>query len=61
MLFNFGLEYTVRKVEANQEGLEVNITHQILVCGDGVNVLGGSTHTVQKNTEASRRNIRRLV
>jgi hypothetical protein len=40
-------------VQANQEGLEVNITHQILVDDDGDNVFGGIIHTVQKNTEDS--------
>jgi preprotein translocase subunit YajC len=32
--------------------LKLNSTHQHLVCGDDVNILGGSVRTVKKNTEA---------
>jgi len=35
----------------NQDGLKLNGTHQLLVYADGVNILGGSIHTV-KNAEA---------
>jgi hypothetical protein len=51
MLFNFVLEYAIRKVQANQEGLKLNHTHQLLVYADD-NVLGGNTHTIKKITEA---------
>jgi len=33
--------------------LKLNSTHQLLVYDDDVNILGGSVHTIQKNTEAS--------
>jgi hypothetical protein len=39
------------EVSVNQEGLKLNITHQILLYADDVNILGGSVHTLRKNTE----------
>ena len=45
-LFNFALQYSIRRIPVNQDGLKLNCMHQLLVYGDGVNILGGSTHTI---------------
>jgi len=45
LLFNFALDYTIRRVQVNQGGLKLN---QLLVYADDVNILGGSVHTIRK-------------
>jgi len=52
MLFNFALEYVIRKVQVNQDGLKLNGTHQLLAYIDDVNILGESIHTLYEKAEA---------
>jgi hypothetical protein len=52
MLFNFALEYAIRRVQVNQDGFKLSGTHQLLAYADDVNILGGSIHTLKENAEA---------
>jgi hypothetical protein len=52
LFFNLALEYAIKRVQVNQDGLKLNGMHQLLAYADGVNILGGSVHTVKENAEA---------
>jgi hypothetical protein len=52
LLFNNALEYTIRKIQENQEGLERNGTHQLLVYADDDNLIGKKIQTKKKNKKA---------
>jgi len=49
-LFNFALEYAIRRVKVNQDGMKLNGTHQLLRYADD-NMLGGIVHTIKENAE----------
>jgi len=52
LLFNFDLEYAIRRVQVNQDGFKLNGTHQLLAYADDINILGGSIHILKENAVA---------
>ena len=52
LLFNLPLVDAINRVQIIQGGLKLNGTHQFLVHADDSNILGGSVHTIKKNTDA---------
>jgi hypothetical protein len=44
----FALEYAIRRVQVNREGLKLNGTPQLLDYADDVKILGGSVHAVKR-------------
>ena len=52
LLFNFVLQYAIKRVLVNQDGLKLNVTYRLLVYADYVNILGESIHIIKKNTHA---------
>jgi hypothetical protein len=51
LLFNFSLEYAIRKSQENHLGLKLNGTHQLLAYADDSNLLGDNIDIINKNTE----------
>jgi hypothetical protein len=50
LVFNFALEYAFRRVQADEESMQLNGTHRRLIYVDDVNILGGSIRSIKKNT-----------
>jgi hypothetical protein len=50
-LFQRCFRLAVKMVHVNQDGMKLNVTYQLVVYADDVNILGGSGYTLKKNTE----------
>jgi hypothetical protein len=48
LIFDFTLEYAIRKVQENQIGLKLNETQQLLVYAGDVNLLGDNIYIIRK-------------
>jgi len=52
LLFAFVLEYAIRRVQGNQDGLILMVYISFRFFANDVYILGGSVHTINKNAEA---------
>ena len=48
-LFNFALEYAIRKVQKTNCGLNINGTHQVLAYADDINLIGDDIRKIERN------------
>jgi hypothetical protein len=51
LLFSLALAYAIRKVQENQVGLKLNVTHQLQAYAVDVNLLGDNVHAIMNSTE----------
>ena len=52
LLFNFALEYAIRKVKANHKLLNLKVTHQFIIYADSVNLRGQNIHNISFNSRS---------
>jgi hypothetical protein len=53
LFFNFVLDYAIRRVQINQDGLKLNDTHQLLVYADEVNIPAQSLRNIKQHRSLS--------
>ena len=51
LLFNFALEYAIRRVQDTNLELDMNGTHQVLAYADDVNLIGDDIRTIERNAD----------
>ena len=53
VLFNFALEYVIRRAQENRIGLHMNGKYQLLVYADDVSMLGENLQTIREKIQKS--------
>ena len=51
LLFNFALEYAIRKVQETNVELDMNGNHQVLAYAEDVNLIGDDIRTIERNVD----------